>query len=250
MKALFTSGNCLSRQEVKNYLQDRLSNESRFRIENHLLDCPMCNTAVGGYAQTYNFNVDRHLENLEEALSIPAIPANEHKIVKLWQLAAAVLIFLIPTAVFLYWNNSQNDRLFASYFESFESNMVTRGEQSPARYPPLLQGAMDSYQKKSYAQSIPQFYAFLETDPENTAAQFMLALASIELQEHNEAINLLEIVRLNDEKYFEDATWYLILAHLKMNSIEDAKVLLSDLLQQKQGFYYQKARDLLFELSK
>lgn len=50
MKPIFQIHQCLSEENIKGYLTNRLSEEERFRVENHLLDCPLCSDAVDGYA--------------------------------------------------------------------------------------------------------------------------------------------------------------------------------------------------------
>ena len=46
---LFDAKSCLTEAEIEGYVKGELSGEMRFRVENHLLDCPLCADAVEGF---------------------------------------------------------------------------------------------------------------------------------------------------------------------------------------------------------
>ena len=46
---IFMPSQCLAGEEVKAYLDGSISEEGRRRVENHLLDCPLCSDAVEGF---------------------------------------------------------------------------------------------------------------------------------------------------------------------------------------------------------
>jgi anti-sigma factor RsiW len=47
-QTIFQVSNCLGREELRAYLEDPISAEDRRRVENHLLDCPLCSDALEG----------------------------------------------------------------------------------------------------------------------------------------------------------------------------------------------------------
>lgn len=47
---IFAASDCLSEEVIMNYLHDRLSGRERHAVEKHLLDCPLCEEAIEGYA--------------------------------------------------------------------------------------------------------------------------------------------------------------------------------------------------------
>ena len=69
MEKLFSSSKCLGQDEIQKYLKEQLTNQERFRVENHLLDCPLCTDAVEGFANGYNFDEDIELREIETALA-------------------------------------------------------------------------------------------------------------------------------------------------------------------------------------
>jgi hypothetical protein len=50
MQLLFQEHKCLSEKDIQNYINGQLSTDERHRLENHLLDCPLCDDAVDGYS--------------------------------------------------------------------------------------------------------------------------------------------------------------------------------------------------------
>ncbi len=251
MKELFTSTPCLSSQQLKDYIENRLDKAARLEVENHLLDCELCTAAVEGFSESYDFKVDRELEQLENLFD-PAQKAKEAQIKPLrnnytWinRIAAAAAILLLPIAAWFYWSAQSNDRLFSQYFESYESDyLATRSADQTTN--PLLTKALEVYREKEYLHSIPLFESYLEQVPENTIAAFHTGLACLEAGQTSKAIQYLEIVRLNDEEYYEDASWYLALAYLELDQKEEALAVLNDLTKISNG-YYQKEVELLIK---
>jgi len=253
MKELFTSTPCLSRQQVKDYIENRLDKASRFEVENHLLDCELCAAAVEGFSESYDFKVDQELEQLENLFD-PAQKAKEAQIKPLRsnysflnRIAAAAAIILLPLAAFFYWNAQSNDRLFSQYFESYQSDyLAIRSADETAN--PLLTKAMEVYREKEFLSSIPLFESYLEKVPENTIAAFHTGLACLEAGQSSKAIQYLEIVRLNDEEYYEDASWYLALAYLQLERKEEALAVLNDLTKISDSYYQEEVRQLIQQL--
>ena len=68
MKEIIVPTPCLTQQEIRNYLQSNTDDEKRYRIENHLLDCPLCNAAVEGLSEHYNFEEHNDLDELEDTI--------------------------------------------------------------------------------------------------------------------------------------------------------------------------------------
>ncbi len=254
MKELFTSIPCLSPSQVKDYIDDRLDKAKRFEVENHLLDCELCTAAIEGFSESYDFKVDQELEQLENLFD-PAQKAKEAQLKPLRnnysfinRIAAAAAIILLPLAAWFYWSAQSNDRLFSQYFESYESDyLAMRSAEETAN--PLLTKAMEVYREKEFLSSIPLFESYLEQVPENTIAAFHTGLACLEAGQNSKAIQYLQTVRLNDEEYYEDASWYLALAYLEMDRKEEALAVLKDLTKISNGYYQKEVGQLIEQLN-
>ena len=104
---VFQSTECLSQEEIRLYLKGELNEAARYRIENHLLDCPLCSDAVEGFASEYNFDENRELDELKTAINRKiAEPPNLSKstIFTLNRIAAAIIFLIISSATIFYWN--------------------------------------------------------------------------------------------------------------------------------------------------
>lgn len=253
MKDLFTTTKCLSRQQIQDYLAGTLDEDRVFAVENHLLDCELCAAAVEGFAASYDFEKDQELDALAQRFPNET-KAREAQLQPLrrnyrWlnRIAAAAAVLLLPLAAWLYWNAQAEDRLFAQYFQSYQSDyLALRGNEEEV--PPLLQQAMSSYQQKEYLSSIPLFESYLEQAPENTVAIFHAGIASLEAGQTTKAIQYLEIVRINDNDYYEDASWYLALAYLRLDRKTAVLNILNDLDKIPNGYYRQQVKKLREEL--
>jgi len=259
MEDIFTTSKCLSVDQIKNYLSAQLGDEEQYQIENHLLDCELCADAVEGYANHFNFEEDSQIvEKLEKAIEekIPAkvTPVRTMERRFSWNnIAVALALLILSTAGFFYWNANQQKDLYASYFESYESNALvalrSTGDDANAQAVnvDLKQGLL-LYQDKAYQKSISHFENYFQSNKENSQANFYAGMAYLETGDLPKAIQQLSKVRLNDEQSYEDATWYLILANLKKEDYTEVQFLLGDLLKIKDGFYYDRANQLKKDL--
>mgnify|MGYP006299637873 CR=1 FL=1 len=57
METLFESTPCLTDADIRKYVGQDLNPEDRFRVENHLLDCPLCSEALDGFVRAQEMGV-------------------------------------------------------------------------------------------------------------------------------------------------------------------------------------------------
>ena len=71
MKTLFKFSSHLTFEEIQNYVSNKLDAEARFRVENHLLDCSLCNEAVEGFQNSRTFGEDKKaLKKLSKEINL------------------------------------------------------------------------------------------------------------------------------------------------------------------------------------
>lgn len=245
MKPLFQPHECLTENEIRSYLANQATTEERFRIENHLLDCPFCTDALEGF------------ELLERSESIPTKNKSNAKVVSLRprtiiSVAAAVSILF---AAVLWLNgaltSSSGEELYASNYSVYPSDLSAvqyRGEQEQNEteeetHPDLLAAAV-AYNDQSFNKVISHLQDFLRTEGPNEVVEFHLAMAMLESDKVPESIPLLETVRNRKSVYYEEASWYLALALLKQRERTKANLVLKDLVDLGTGRYYEKAKNL------
>lgn len=239
MKPIFQIHQCLSEENIKGYLTNRLSEEERFRVENHLLDCPLCSDAVDGYAA---MEVDQSAGKGVGQQAVRLQMSN-------WRFfsAAAAILVLIAAAIWIFPKQPSTEKLFADYYTSYDSDLDIRFRQSgqttnPADTP--LTKGLRAYAQKDYAGSIPQLEAYLMENPNHLVSLFYLGLSKMEEGRDAEAIQQFDAVQKAGQEYSEESTWYLALLYVKNNRIDEAKSLLNTLIRPGSGRYYEKAKEL------
>ncbi len=252
MENLFESSNCLTKTQIKKYLQKQMKKEHQLVVERHLVDCPLCSDAIDGYTNHYNFESDTTFENLENFLKeketmtkSKTVNLQPQRSIRFNRMAAAILMFLIPISGFLYWNSQSMDRIFEDHFEP-ASNMggIVRGEFNSVQVATLT-SAQNFYNEKDFESSARLYSEFLEEFPENTNATFYAGVSNLEIGNTEKAVDLLTTARMNSTTHYEDATWYLVLANLKLENFEEAKILSTEV---KSSRFKKKLEVLLKEL--
>ena len=239
------------------YLREELDEADRYRIENHLLDCPLCSDAVEGYANLHNFEEDGQLDTLQQAFPTASPPLEVVKKPTVTRrrlfpaVAAAASVLLLISAIWLYWQSGTSERLYQAYHESFlpENLAAIRSVEENTNTNAFKEG-LEAYQQGAYLQSIPLLEDHLMAHSEDVQATLLLGLAYLENGQALEAAEKLEIVRLNSTDYYEDASWYASLAHIKAGQLEEAREILMDLQRLEDGYYKEEVKTILNKLPK
>ena len=166
MENIFKERNCLTQEEIKQYLQEQLSKDKHFEVENHLADCPFCSDAIEGFETVDNLEeVEELLGEIDDAFMEKIAPPPKLSPKKdlsfrllFLRSAAAVLLLGIPLGIYLYWGESKDQRLFASYFEVQASgeDYTARSANRTALQEPFLK-ALELYDKEEFEQSLVLF---------------------------------------------------------------------------------------------
>lgn len=246
MNIFFEQRPCLSQREMQQYIGQELSHAQQHELEAHLIGCPLCATAVEGYERLGNApQAETEMSNIKQQLKPP--PSPKLKARRLWlnRAAAAVLLLVGLFALLQYHSAKEPQRLFAQHFEAAAPDYISmRGVAflNPLSGKPELQQALKFYQAADYEASIPHFDNYLQEQPEDERAQFLLANALLGAWQPQRAKALLLQLEgadaLRPEIY-----WYLALAHVQLNELEAAATLLQQMDMPTP--YRAKAEDLL-----
>lgn len=251
IKAIFQAPANISPKEIKNYLEDKISNEERFRLENQMLDDPFAADAVEGFSEFKGdmpeFKFDDFLKKVK-----PAVEASSAKVVQmperrftLRRIAAAVAFLVAASLGLFFWSNN-DQRLYSQFHERYESDafISLRDDSSANITDSELLAGLEAYDAQENMTSIEHFEAVLRKDANNSDALLYAGLAYLEEGHYDKSIEyLLKVRNLNKGEYFREATWFAALAALKNGNSEQTKKLTEELLQQK-GRYFEKAKML------
>jgi len=219
---------CLTKSEIHRYVNKTATKQERFEIENHLLNCNLCDAALEGYT----------LHADEVYMSSPKK--------QFWiYLAAAILLELITAIAFIgYKNANQPATTFAEFYQKPQWDGQSRGENESDQYTQAIQ----IYNQGNYAAALSAFEDLIKTNPEDNQLRLYQGIAYLENGNLSLAEDELQTVRINSDIYFEEASWYLALLKVRSKNNVEASHLLEELLNIKNGFYHEQATQLKNEL--
>ncbi len=253
MSHLLRKTSCLSAEEIQTYITGTADDALRFRVENHTLDCPLCAAAVEGYTGAGYpgaVKVQNELHALRERINerMEEIPVRRLSFFN--RAVAAGLLVLAVAAIWLYWDHTRDERLFAEHFQPVKSNYLTlRGDMSVASVPELA-AAMQMYETGAFEASLPHFANYLAENPADFQVALYAGIAALEAGQTGRTAKWLEAVRLNQPDLYEESTWYLALSLLREGDRAGCAVLLEELSAGKETGWVSKARALLAQIAK
>ena len=251
MKNIFQPTKCLTIEQIEGYLKEKSSEEERYQIENHLIDCELCTDALEGYAN--HFNVEEAILPLEEfKLTLDKSPIQKEAEVKTLpvrrfrfsQIAATLLMLVVSTAVFMYWQANENDYSQYHYLAGDELiGFLRTGTLSSSENPNILKG-VTYFDLKDYDKSLHFFEEELSENPEDPLATFLAGKAALKSGDLDKAENYMTLCRFNHQQFYEESTWHLIILNLQTGKEKVAKELLSDLEKLEGGVFEEEVKKL------
>lgn len=249
MEKIFTARDCLSRAEIHHYLNGRLPKDQRFKVENHLLDCPLCNAAIEGFeqmGQDAEITLDEVYEDIDAKLGEQAGAPVIKKMFPWNRVAAAILLLLTAGAAWLYYQGANQEQDYLAYFEDATTVSTVRGVDSDLLTEDVLSGVR-LYEKENFQGSLSFFEDYLESQ-ESPVAHYYAGLSALETGELGLAEEHLKFARMNQEELYESSTWNLTKIYISRGERIKASQLLEDLKNIEGGFYTERAKELLQKL--
>ena len=160
-----------------------------------------------------------------------------------WLVAASVAL-LIGLTYFTMNRSSSPEELYQDNFAPYRNVTypITRGEEAVDE----KTQAFLAYSKGDYEAAVPLFET-LYTSEQEPYYLFYQANALIELNRAGEAIPLLEEHLKTSDPLTDKSSWYLAMAYLQLEEVENAKKVLKDVVD-KNAYKAEDAKRLLEEL--
>ena len=127
--------------------------------------------------------------------------------------------------------------MFAQFYQKPDWDNQTRGSASNTDYAKAVQ----NYNQGLYQAAVPTFDSLLSKAEEDNQIRLYKGIAHLEMNQYAEADKELSTVRINSDLYFEEASWYLALLHIKLDKIQEAHAFLDEIIELKNSFYHEKA---------
>ncbi|RMG81662.1 MAG: hypothetical protein D6714_12615 [Bacteroidetes bacterium] len=208
-----------------------------------MLEDPFLRDAIEGYEESGIDFFSVELDDFDQFLQNTNIRPKT-KVVSMRRqfspraIAASIILLTAIGAFFLFKGNPDlsNDQLFAQNFEVVEMDIPQfRGDSALNLNPdinPVLQTAINAYREEDFIQSLDAFNEYLlKVNPNNDFARFHAGICALKTHQPDVAIaNFSRLISVKND-YSEQATWFLALAHIQKNNRQNARELLTTLVQ-------------------
>ena len=221
-------------------------------IESHIATCQLCAFTAASLEDMDEGELSEDLTILKKNISDKLFDSKRQKrnFTGLYRIAAAV-VFLVALgwAVQFFVNTNISADLYGTYYQPYEvpATLIRSTQDKSPTISPALAEAVAQYTNTPYQR--PNIPTSFNQDPQQTALINLLkGLTALEKETPQAAIPLLEKAENSKTKFAEDATWYLALAHLKLEAPSESVNYLDKILLLGNGFYFDKATALKAQL--
>jgi tetratricopeptide (TPR) repeat protein len=215
-----------------------MSRQGQRRVEDHLLDCPLCSDAVEGCEESGSHLTD-DLEDFE-AFS-KKLPSQPSAMVRQLQprtgylrqaIAVAAMLVVGAVAYFSFFNKTlDGPALYAKYYTAYGNDVPVsmRHANAPDVNPNFAQ-ALTAYSDGNFTQAVMMFERALQQQPNHEATLFYAGLSNLEVSNFGKANSYLGAVAGGKGIYAKKAGWYLVMCDLKAGNKEAAAAKLDKII--------------------
>jgi len=239
-------------EKIENYLMGRLDEDEMRSFRLQMDQDPELRAAVkdhqyllGQIDTLYDYQASKLIKKVQHdaRLKKSSSPLMHKSMV--WIFVAAAVLALSILAI-NWFSNSTNEDLYAAYYEPYVINFVQRGNSNDIN----IVDAGTFYRNAEYSKALPILVSAFSKDPKNTHIQVAIGICQHELNNYESAIQAFKpLVGNKDPLYFDQASWYTALAHLRLDQIDLCKKQLQLLTKSTSSSYRQKAQKLLTDLN-
>lgn len=249
-KNIFGKKDSPSRQDMHDYANDKLSDKKSRAMEEAMADNPLLSDAMDGFKEFGSQEID----NVPDFDTFYQKKAPKFKTATIRpminRMAAAVLMLLVASAIYLYWSESSSERIFADNFSEFKDPLISdsRNTESTEKWHEYKEEAIALLRAKDYSKSIIYWEKYEALGNQEAQTLFYLGFAHMKNENPDKAIEYLSAIAGTASEYQNEAKWYLALAQLKIKDDDGAKSTLQDLKENGDNFYSGKAKSILEQL--
>lgn len=233
---------------IENYLSNKLAEGDKKRFEESLKLDEGLRDEVGKISMVYNAldeigakKLMKRFAEIEAKLNPFKSVKFESKIYLRW--AASIALIALLSIWFYFSGSISNQDLFIANYSAYPNveSPISRSDQGS-------DAVWLAYEKGDYDKAYEGFEVRVTTNKEDIASWFYLGICAIELNKLPEAENALDmVVNSSNDKYREQAHWYLALSYLKAGDESMTIIVLEDIKKSK-STYTQRAKELLSKL--
>jgi len=245
--SIYKQADCLSVEQIRDYVNQKLTPAEKHQVQNHLLQCPICSDAVEG-AETYAGEYEKMVAESKRQLKFRL---KSKKIVWMyrtsWVAAAAIVMFFLLNVQEYFQKQSPCQILYQQYFEPYPNTIpLVRGNQSANQ----LQYAMAAYEIGDYKKSLSYLKPIYKAHPDSSIVRFYTGMCYLGKNNSHDALKVLGPLTENQaDVYYTKALWYTALALMKEGHIGKSGQILSQ-LSEKNHEFTEKSVKLIHEMKR
>ena len=148
--------------------------------------------------------------------------------------AAVLVLFIVVAGINIFpIKNSSNSEIFHEYYSPYPAIMGFRSLSEKTEIENLLCEAFNSYDEENYVVASDYFEEVLILENENIMSQFYLSICEIEKDNFEKAKEHLQEILVNKDHIFvNQSIWYLAMVNLKLDKLNEAKMLLEEIIRE------------------
>jgi len=236
--------------EVRDYLQDKLSSQRKQEIDKMIASDPeyareftQQKELVESMTVFYRGKLKQKLKAEDQAKRPKQVRSASISKRRWWAMAASVVLIAV-SGYLLFFSDPSSQELFDEYYRPYY-NVLTSGERSGEK---TEMDAMSLYERGRYQEAITAFQEEIKDPSSQTALVFYLGLSYLAADQPLKAIENIEKVISGPASVLQEpAQWYLGLAYLKAEDIENAQRVFRE-IQNTSGSYQDQSSEILDQL--
>lgn len=244
-------------ETIEKYIDGELKDDEIIKIENLLLMDPEMKSDYNLSLEINNSILEEDVISLKETLdylyqddTIKRIPKVFSRTKTYYYAAASAALLLATGGLIQKMGKSDldNNTVFEKYYAPYEVSVSYRSGNTELDR--LLLNALELYEEKDYEHALVLFEEVLQSREKDMATNLYSGITYMEEEKYQKAKTTFNNIILNKNNLFiEQAKWYLALCYVKTDKIEDAQILLSEIIKEE-SYYKENAANVLRDLKK
>jgi len=157
-----------------------------------------------------------------------------------------LLGFLLLGGWFYQNSNTQYEKIYQTYYTSYQSMYITRSNNSISLN---LSTAFLDYDQENYDKSLNIFEQFITQDTMLSMVKFYRGICQMEIEDFPGAIKSFdELIRYKNPFYLEPSHWYIALSYLRLENKKESSKHFQWLIDNHSRYYGPNAQKILQEL--
>ena len=234
---------CLTLEELLGYSNDNITSEKKKIIEEHIKECPLCSDAIEGISYSSGKKqINEMINSIHKDIHLQTIKFRQkNNDWKKYYAVAAILVLTFLSAFYLFNKKPINEILFSESFQPYPNiTPIIRGESEYSQY----QNAMVEYELNNFHSSLKILKEILAKNQGNLDAHFYSGICLLSTDNSRQAIYHFKNIINTNHKFAYHAEWYLGLAYLKANKIDEANIIFKK-ISQNEGIYKNESLNII-----